>query len=732
MTELPTARYLNLELRWPDVQLDRLEVGAEGELRLAELPHLAPGETSGPEAAGGLRGPAGVGVDSCGHLYVADPSTHRILKVDACDGSIGPLPCIRGPGSAPGYLDTPRGVLVGRRDVLFVADAGNRRIQLFDLATGQLRGLWDRGFEQPWDLAQDGRGNVYVADPGRRTDAGWTGGRVTRLERSGVLDSEWSLGAPAPGAPTSVAIALLPEDGTERLLVLDCQPARMLVYGLDGSFDSTASTRWSAVADLALVPSSLTVARNGVVHLADLASGQVFSFTASGEFLGVARGLASGAAGIGLDCRGRLAATPGGGSIRRALEQPAYVACGTFLAGPFEAATEPTRWQRLHLDLALPEGAHLKLWTFTSNQPDDPGMPVDCTGAVTGSIVESDAIRLAARQNLPAELGEWRAMPWDASDAMILNQPGTYLWIAGLLVGNGFSTPTLRQIRLVHDDEGWLRHLPAFYSRDETSRVFLERALGLFETLFDREQKLVDDLPLLFDPWAAPDREGSAWLEWLADWVGTELDESWEGRRRRETVAQAFQANGERGTPRSLRRLVVLYADAHIQIDEAAAGPGLWGLGAPGSGLGFDTALAPVPAGGAVLGSTAVVNHSTLENEDPRGRPAFEIGTHCFTARVYAAEAGSEEALERVRQVLDREKPAHTAYHLCRIEPRMRVGQQAVLGIDTIVAGPPIGGAFDSGRSLGATTMLPAVSRRRGVGTEPGAIPAATVPATVR
>ncbi|HKP29502.1 MAG TPA: phage tail protein [Gemmatimonadales bacterium] len=692
MDMLPTARFLNLELAWPRFQLDRLEIGPEGELRLAQLPHLDAGESVDPAVSAGLTGPAGVGVDSCGHLYVADTASHRILRVDSCDGSVAPLACIRGPGDAPGFLDTPRGVLVGRRDVLYVADAGNHRVQLFDLHTGGLRGIWDRGFEQPWDLAQDGRGRVYVADPGRRAGEAWTGGKVTRFERGGGLDGAWELEEPVPGAPTSVAIAVLPDDAEERLLVLDCQPARLLVYRLDGTWDEAASTRWSTVAEVAQIPSSLAVTRDGVVHLADLASGQVFTFAATGRFLGVARGLQASAAGIGLDCRGRLAATPGGGKIRQSLGQPAFVGCGTFLAGPFDAATEPTRWQRFHLDLdPLPEGAHLKLWTLTSNQPDDPGMPVDCAGNVTGDILESNATRLAHRRDLPAQFGEWRELPWDSADGMILNEPATWLWIAGMVIGNGLSTPTLRQAQLVHDDEGWLRHLPALYSRDETSRQFLERALGLFETLFNRERDLVDDLPRLFDPWASPDESGSAWLEWLADWVGTELDEGWDGARRRATVANAFRAHGVRGTRASLQRLVALYADASVVIDEAAAGPGLWGLGTAGSGLGFDTALAPVPPGGAVLGSSAVVNHSTIESEDPRGGPAFGIGSHCFTARVYAAEASSGEALDRVRKILDREKPAHTSYHLCRIEPTMRVGLQAVVGIDTIVAGPSSG-----------------------------------------
>ena len=43
-----------------------------------------------------------------------------------------------------------------------------------------------------------------------------------------------------------------------------------------------------------------------------------------------------------------------------------------------------------------------------------------------------------------------------------------------------------------------------------------------------------------------------------------------------------------------------------------------------------------------------------------------------------------------MRQILDQEKPAHTVYQLSVIEPRMRIGAQARIGIDTILAaGPP-------------------------------------------
>ena len=53
--------------------------------------------------------------------------------------------------------------------------------------------------------------------------------------------------------------------------------------------------------------------------------------------------------------------------------------------------------------------------------------------------------------------------------------------------------------------------------------------------------------------------------------------------------------------------------------------------------------------------------------------------------------------------MIEREKPAHTAYHLCVIEPRMRVGSQARIGVDAIIAqGPP---AVQLGMPLDVATL---------------------------
>jgi hypothetical protein len=88
--------------------------------------------------------------------------------------------------------------------------------------------------------------------------------------------------------------------------------------------------------------------------------------------------------------------------------------------------------------------------------------------------------------------------------------------------------------------------------------------------------------------------------------------------------------------------------------------------------------------GQAVVGATGPLGISEY------GEPMFGDTAHLFTALVPASSLPSPAKRDMLRRVIDAEKPAHTDYHLCFAEPRLRVGFQARLGIDAIVAsGPP-------------------------------------------
>jgi phage tail-like protein len=90
-----------------------------------------------------------------------------------------------------------------------------------------------------------------------------------------------------------------------------------------------------------------------------------------------------------------------------------------------------------------------------------------------------------------------------------------------------------------------------------------------------------------------------------------------------------------------------------------------------------------------VLVGQTVVGESEPLAADEYGAPLYNESAHLFTVSIAAARLRTPTQREMLRAVIEREKPAHTDYHLCFVEARMRVGFQARIGVDSIIAGPP-------------------------------------------
>ena len=363
-----------------------------------------------------------------------------------------------------------------------------------------------------------------------------------------------------------------------------------------------------------------------------------------------------------------LDATPDG-ALQLSVVSGQFGARGAFLGGPFEAPDgRPTPWFRLEaLADPLPPGTHLQLFTFAADSGSAPFNP--------------------GTDDPFADAG-WAAAPRDARDLLIPNAPARSIWVGGLLRSDGSATPTLRQLRLSYGRETYLRHLPAIYGADPAGRELTERLLALPASILGGLEEAIDGLPRLFDPEAAPAGDPPSWLHWLAGWLAFAPSEAWSEADTRRHIAQAFDLAGRRGTVDGLRRYLRIYAGVEAHVTEPSLRTTLWALGET-STLGFSTALAPAALQGAVLGTSATLDQSHLTRGDDFGAALFEDVAHRFCVAVYCAELRRPGALDAVRAVIEREKPAHTTCHLRVIEPRMRVGVQSRVGLDAIVGQAP-------------------------------------------
>jgi sugar lactone lactonase YvrE len=134
-----------------------------------------------PGTAARFATPRGVALDGAGNLYVADSFNQRIRKIVIATGDVSTLAGDTSGGSIDGtgtaaHFNLPQGVAADGAGNLYVAERGNNRIRKIVIATKEVTTLAGSSagyadgtgtaaqFDNPYGVAADGAGNLYVAD----------------------------------------------------------------------------------------------------------------------------------------------------------------------------------------------------------------------------------------------------------------------------------------------------------------------------------------------------------------------------------------------------------------------------------------------------------------------------------------------------------------------------------------------------------------------------------------
>lgn len=216
----------------------------------AQVRRIDPVAGTGCASFAGIRDAT---ADSAGNVYVAGYSTNTVMKMSpsgACIAAWGTT------GTGAGQFRTPYGVATARdpvwgREVLYVADGLNHRVQVFDLDGTYLSQFGSDGTPtQPGTFttmrraspAKDGTGDVWAADL-------W-GYRVERWHRStSGYQYAQTIGTPLP-APTDQAVFQEPRgvafapDGS--VAVVDTVHHRFVRMSQAGALLGTCGQRGSA------------------------------------------------------------------------------------------------------------------------------------------------------------------------------------------------------------------------------------------------------------------------------------------------------------------------------------------------------------------------------------------------------------------------------------------------------------------------------------------------------
>ncbi len=230
-------------------------------------------------ANGQFNEPWGVAVSPDGQfVFVCDTWNHRIQKFSA-DGAFikawGSNGVTDGQLGQQGIFWGPRAVAVSAQNRIYVADTGNKRIQVFDMegipvAQFGGAGLTDGALDEPVGVAIDAGGNIYVADTWNK--------RVQVFGPDHTYLRQWPIaGWPSQSVINKPYLAVADTPNGRRVYVTDPEYYRILVFDDQGKFIAYFGQYGNQNSELTL-PTGIAVDPQGQIIVADPDSHRVLTF----------------------------------------------------------------------------------------------------------------------------------------------------------------------------------------------------------------------------------------------------------------------------------------------------------------------------------------------------------------------------------------------------------------------------------------------------------------------
>lgn len=365
---------------------------------------------------------------------------------------------------------------------------------------------------------------------------------------------------------------------------------------------------------------------------------------------------------------------------------------GQLLTRAIDSGVPRCRWHRLRIDADVPPGTSLQVSVSTSEA---------AAPAPQGGANPAPWDTFASGVPHP---DDWETVTAPASDLLIRQPAGRYLFLRMRLAGSGTATPVVRRLRLDLPRATSADLLPAVYRAEADSAEFTERFMALFDATLEELDEAVRRAPALFDTGGVPEKL----LPWIGRILGMVVDPGLAAERRRALLRAAPDLFRRRGTRAALIEAIRLTTDLEAVVEE----PGLarpWGAvgsrdegGITGARLGqvrlFGRSDIRLRLGTSHLGRARLRSYGNPDL-DPHYAGAFRI--------VVGVPALDDPTRQRIERLVEDMVPGHV---LTDITAGRGDGfwllPAAKLAVDTRLGRPPAPVLGGSAR-LNRTTILP-------------------------
>ncbi len=232
-------------------------------------------------------------------------------------------------------------------------------------------------------------------------------------------------------------------------------------------------------------------------------------------------------------------------------------------------------------------------------------------------------------------------------DVLLHEVAGRYLWIVLEMYSQGNEETSISNITIYLPSRSWLEYLPAIYQRADLEGGFLDRYLGIFQTLYEDLNLKNRNVADFFDA----DCSGREFLQWLSEWLDISDSYLWPEDKLRRLLSRSVELYLERGTKKSFEDIVEIYTGAKPYIVE----------------------------------SFQLEKFKGREEYETTLLPMYGDNPLCFTVLVKEECVKTVQEINILIKIIEEMKPVQMELKLVVLKPYIFLSQYSFLGINSVL-----------------------------------------------